>query len=95
MKVISPLADIDFGIGKISRNGENLVIESTADSTMDTQIVVTPKDARATLRKIVTSGATWRFLVALPFARNKRSNRSVHSDEWNNRRSDTGLNKPW
>lgn len=95
MKVISPLADIDFGIGRISRNGENLVIESTAESTMETQIVVTPKDARATLRKILASGATWRFLFALPFARDNRSNRSVDSDEWNDRRRGTGLNKPW
>jgi hypothetical protein len=98
MRVVSSLADIDFGIGRIFRKGGNLVIESSGDSTLETLVTVTPRDALRSLWCLATSPAAWLFVLTLPFAGRSggSSGKAIgHSDEWAVRRKRTGLNKPW
>ncbi|MEM7278099.1 MAG: hypothetical protein AAF385_08240 [Pseudomonadota bacterium] len=96
MKVISSLADIEFGIGKLTHRGDDLIVSSDASSTMATEIVVSPADGRAALKRLVFSAATWKFLLTLPFKRGRSQKPSEgDSQSWEARRHGTRLNKPW
>lgn len=94
MRVVSSLADIEFGIGRIVRAGRNLVIESSADSTIATKVTITPRDAWRSLGALLTSPSVWAFVLLLPMAAFTRS-RAAPADAWAARRRRTGLNKPW
>jgi len=94
MRVISSLADIDFSIGRVARAGRDLVIESSADSTIATKVTITPQDALRSIGALLTSPSVWLFLLALPLAPFRRT--AAHTgDAWEKRRHRTGLNKPW
>lgn len=95
MKVTSELADIEFQVGAIAREGDELVIDSAPDSTLAARIVVSPRDALTTVRRVLLSPSAWGFLLRLPFAlvRGKRSR--AGDSAWQERRRSTGLNKPW
>ena len=96
MRVVSSLADIDFSIGRIVRRGGDLVIESSADSTLETMVTVTPRDALKSLVALAVSPSAWIFVMTLPFALVFGRKKSNHAgDDWNERRKRTGLNKPW
>ena len=94
MRVTSPLADIDFQVGEISRQGDSLVVSSGPGSTIDTQIHVSPADARASLGRILLSGAAWAFLLGL-LVPARRTRASGSDEKWRARRQGTGVNKPW
>jgi hypothetical protein len=94
MRVISSLADIDFSIGRIARAGRDLVIESSADSTIETKVTVTPQDALRSVGALLTSPSVWLFLLALPLAPFRRAAART-GNAWEERRQRTGLNKPW
>lgn len=101
MRVHSELADIDFGVGSIEKADGQLIIDSDPSSTIATKIILAPHEARATIAKLVSSGAFWRFLFTLPFAgRGETSAERAHqardeNDDWQHRRTQTGINKPW
>lgn len=94
MRVVSSLADIDFGIGRIARAGRNLVIESSAESTIATRVTVTPRDALKAIGALLTSPSVWLFVLTLPFAGSAGRSQAA-GDSWAERRRRTGLNKPW
>lgn len=94
MRVISSLADIDFGIGRVARAGGNLVIESSEDSTIATKVTVTPRDALKSIGILLTSPSVWLFVLTLPFA-GFAAKGETPGNAWAERRSRTGLNKPW
>ncbi|MCJ8158702.1 hypothetical protein [Sphingomonas sp. LaA6.9] len=94
MRVVSSLADIDFGIGRIARAGRNLVIESSSESTIATRVTVTPRDALKAIGALLTSPSVWLFVLTLPFAVSAGRSQ-VAGDSWAERRRRTGLNKPW
>jgi hypothetical protein len=94
MRVISSLADIDFSVGRVARAGRNLVIESSADSTIETKVTITPQDALRSIGALLTSPSFWLFLIGLPLSPFNRT--ADHSgNAWEERRQRTGLNKPW
>jgi hypothetical protein len=93
MRVISSLADIDFNVGTIRRENGNLVVESSADSTIATTVTITPRDAASAVKRLLLSGATWRFLLSLPFGGGRSGGGS--EDRWAERRKRIGINKPW
>ena len=95
MKVVSELADIEFQIGAIARQGDELIIESTADSTLAARVFISPKDARAAIRRLLTSPAAWGFLLRLPFTPRRAGNENRSHGAWEERRRSVGLNKPW
>ena len=94
MRVISSLADIDFHVGRVRREGGNLIVESSADSTLATTVTITPRDALKAVKALLTSGATWRFLAGLPFGGGNKTGGS-EDGRWVERRHRLGINKPW
>ena len=69
MRVSSDLADLDIKIGRIRREGDELVVESAPESSLDARIRVDTSDARSMLGTVLRSGAVWGFLLRLPFSR--------------------------
>ena len=76
MRVTSDLADLDIKLGRISRQGDDLVVESAPESSLDARIRVDASDARGMLGKVLKSGAVWGFLLRLPFSRLARAMRT-------------------
>ena len=72
MRVSSDLADLDIRIGRISREGDELVVDSAPESSLDARIRLDASDARSMLGKVLKSGAVWGFLLRLPFSRHSR-----------------------
>ena len=111
MRVTSDLADLDIQLGRITREGDELVVESAPGSSLDARIRVDAADARTMLGRVLKSGAVWAFLFRLPFARRERGHlalgeggdafapasrdKSGDNPAWQERRGSTGLNKPW
>ncbi len=111
MRVTSDLADLDIQLGRITREGDELVVESAPGSSLDARIRVDAADARTMLGRVLKSGAVWAFLLRLPFARRERGHlalgeggdaftpasrdKSGDNPAWQERRGSTGLNKPW
>ncbi|MCY4564816.1 MAG: hypothetical protein OXE40_10115 [Gammaproteobacteria bacterium] len=95
MKVVSELADIEFQVGAIARQGNELIIESSADSTLATRVIVSPKDARAAIRRLLASPSAWGFLLRLPFTLSRARQEQAGNQAWEERRRSVGLNKPW
>lgn len=73
MRVTSDLADLDIRIGRIAREGEELVVESAPGSSLDARIRIDAADARSMLGKVLKSGAVWGFLLRMPFSRPARA----------------------
>ena len=73
MRVKSDLADLQIKLGDIRRDGDELVLESAPDSSLDARIRVDASEARSMLVKVLKSGAVWGFLLRLPFSRLGRS----------------------
>ena len=69
MRVTSDLADLEIKLGRISREGDELVVESAPESSLDARIRLDASDARSMLGKVLKSGAVWGFLLRLPFSR--------------------------
>lgn len=101
MRVTSDLADLKIELGPITREGDELVVQSAPGSSLDTRIRVDASDARSMLGKVLGSGAFWAFLLRLPFAgrRSKATRmpagRARDNAAWRERRESVGLNKPW
>jgi len=96
MRVVSSLADIDFNVGRIVRQGRNLLIESGADSTIETRVTMTPRDAVKSLGALLSSPSVWLFALSLPFAAFGGGGKPEGgAGAWEARRRRTGLNKPW
>ena len=72
MRVTSDLADLDLKVGRISREGDELVVESAPESSLDARIRLDASDARSMLGKVLKSRAVWGFLFRLPFSRFRR-----------------------
>ena len=66
MRVSSPLANMDIGIGAVRRRGNELILTSGANSSMRTVIVVSAREALGILWKIL-SGSGVVFALGLPF----------------------------
>ena len=95
MKVVSELADIEFQVGAIARQGDELIIESSADSTLAARVLVSPKDARTAIRRLLASPSAWGFLLRLPFTLPRARQENTDHAAWEERRRNVGLNKPW
>ncbi len=95
MKVVSELADIEFQVGAIGRHGDELIVDSASDSTLAARVFISPKDARAAIRRVLASPSAWGFLLRLPFTRQSTGQETADHKAWEERRRSVGLNKPW
>lgn len=93
MQVHSALADITFNVGDLRLQNHELIVTSSADSGLDTTIVMTPHDLRRTMAACLKSRAFWRFLLIESWRRKTRA--PAASEQWEARRRRVGLNKPW
>ena len=61
MKVVSKLARMDFTVGSIERDGDNIIIKSHPDQPMKAKVLMTPEDVigmlKASLNRSVISFA--------------------------------------
>jgi hypothetical protein len=95
MKVRSPLADIDIGIGSVARQGNQLVLRSGAGSSIDTEITVSASEVLRTIGLVLSRPAGLVFVLGLPFfwLRERLSGGSAAARATTRRPVD--INKPW
>jgi hypothetical protein len=97
MKVRSRLADMDVVVGRVRRAGNDLVLMSGPDSSMEATIIVSAREVVATLMRVLTSPAGLLFVVGLPWfwfrqtlgrgsARGTTASRTARPGD---------INKPW
>jgi hypothetical protein len=97
MKVRSPLADMDVGIGSVSRAGNNLVLRSAADSSVDTEITVSAGEVLRTAWLVLSSLAGLVFVLGLPFfwLRERLGLSGASRDTRGATARPADINKPW
>ncbi len=76
MRVKSDLADLNLKLGRIRRQGDELVVDSAPESSIDARIRIDASEARSILGRMLGSSAVWGFLIRLPFARRIKAARS-------------------
>jgi hypothetical protein len=67
MRVQSPLADIDFGIGAVRRDGDRLVFVSDETSSLDATVYMDARDAGRLIGALLKSPSAIGFALSLPF----------------------------
>ncbi|MCA8895953.1 MAG: hypothetical protein KDA48_11910 [Amphiplicatus sp.] len=92
MRVLSPLAEIDFVIGKVRREGDTLVIRGDPASSLEAEVRMSPRDAAYLFKSFVFNPAVIGYFLSLPFLSSKESESgaSVATQSDFER-----LNKPW
>lgn len=94
MRVKSPLADIDFGIGGMKRSGDRLVFTSDESSSLEATVFLDAGDAAKLIGAFFKSPSAIGFALSLPFLWLKGGNKGSDTVE-------TGahpfnrLNRPW
>jgi hypothetical protein len=96
MKVRSPLADMEIGIGSVSRNGNDLVLRSRSGSSIDTEITVSAGEVLRTIGLVLSRPAGLVFVLGLPFfwLREKFSGTTGGATSAAAQRP-VDINKPW
>jgi hypothetical protein len=94
MRVLSLLAEIDFVIGELVRDGDTLIIKSAPSSSIAAEVRMTPRDAAHMLGSIILNPTAIVYFLSLPFLLQKRrydemSGDGVLSDSF------VKLNNPW
>lgn len=95
MRVKSSLADIQFRVGDVTREADYLYINSAPGSTLETQIRISPRDARETLWRLLTQPAVWGFIPRILFSHRDGAVDAGSKEAWDERRRRVGINKPW
>lgn len=96
MRVKSPLADIDFVIGDMRREGDRLVFTSGAESSLEARVEMTPSDAWKLVKAFLTSPSAIGFALSLPFlwlSGGRRESRGAENA--GGAHPFDRLNKPW
>ena len=96
MKVRSPLADMEIGIGSVARNGNDLVLRSRAGSAVDTEITIPASEVLRTIGLVLSRPAGIVFVLGLPFfwLRERLTGASSGSTAAPTQRAGD-INKPW
>ena len=95
MRVKSPLADIDFVIGAMRRDGEHLVFESDAASSLEASVRMDPGDAWQMLKAFFKSPSAIGFALSLPFLWLAGAKEKNKSEVGAARHPFVVLNDPW
>ena len=96
MKVRSPLADMEIGIGFVSRKGNDLVLRSGSGSSIDTEITVSAGEVLRTIGLVLSRPAGLVFVLGLPFfwLREKSTGTTGGATSAATQRP-VDINKPW
>jgi hypothetical protein len=97
MKVQSPLAELDIGIGAVSRSGNELVLRSRAGSSVDAVITVSAREVLRTIGTVLSSPGGLLFLVGLPYfcLRQRFATGSAAAAQDTGAHGAADINKPW
>ena len=95
MRVKSPLADIDFVIGGMHREGDRLVFTSAAESSLEARVEMTPKDAGKMIKAFLMSPSAIGLALSLPFLWLKGDGKEARGDGATGAHPFDRLNKPW
>ncbi len=97
MRVESPLADIDFSIGALRREGDRLVFESDDSSSLEATVFMSAADAGKLLAAFFKSPAAIGFALSLPFLWLRGNKRTVGAEATGNKGEHPfdQLNNPW
>jgi len=79
MKVVSKLANVDFHIGRVKREGDGIVIFSDPDKSMPSKVYVSPEDVLRMLKAMFATPSSWLFLLLFPYyyVRARRSGKAA------------------
>ena len=89
MEVRSKLADMSVQIGAVRRDGADLVLASSSDSSIDAEIRVSAREALVILGRVLCSRGGLAFLLLLPVLALRGVTRRRGADQI------TNINKPW
>ncbi len=67
MRVVSQLANMTMTVGKVYREGHNLVVTNEGGEGMPTKVYVRPSDVFGSAKAIFTSLSALGFLLLLPW----------------------------
>jgi hypothetical protein len=67
VRVISGLADVDFNVHAIAREGPFLVVRAAEGAGLPTVVYVSPRDIVAALKALLRSPAAFAFVLTAPF----------------------------
>jgi hypothetical protein len=67
MKVHSPLANMDIGIGQVERQGNDLVLRSGPGSSIDAVITVSAREVLRTIATVLSTPSGLVFVLGLPY----------------------------
>ena len=95
MKVRSALATLDIGIGVVRRQGNNLVLQSRAGSSLETEITVSAAEVFQTIGRILVTPAGLLFVLGLPYFWLRQRLGRGDSLSTNDRNTQNDINKPW
>jgi hypothetical protein len=96
MKVTSPLANLDVGIGAARREGNDLVLTSREGDAVQTVITVSAREVLHTIGTVLSSRSGLGFVLGLPFFWVRQSfGRGRASASVAQRRPNGDINKPW
>jgi hypothetical protein len=97
MKVRSGLADLEIGIGAVRRDGDHLVLRSSASSSVDTEIVVSAGEVVRTIGLVLSSASGWAFVLGLPWFWLRQRLRGAASGDGRTTTASRSVdvNKPW
>lgn len=95
MKVVSPIADLDVFIGSMRRSGNDLVIRSSEDSTIETQVTISASDILATLGALLRSPSALVYVLLFPFFLIRGWLGSESDEIARNGPGPDPINKPW
>jgi hypothetical protein len=95
MKVHSPLADLEIGIRAARRDGDDLVLESSAGGSVDALITVSAGEVLHTLGIVLGSPSALLFVLGLPFFWLRQRFGPQRSRSTAHRPQSTDINKPW
>jgi len=97
MKVHSPLANMDIGIGEVERKGNDLVLKSGPGSSIDAVITVSAREVVCTIGTILSTPSGLLFVLGLPFfwLRQRFGRGAAASAVAHSSMKAVDINKPW
>ena len=91
MKVTSGLADVDFKVHSICREGSYLVVrDADCGTVLPTVVYIAPEDIVAALKALFTSPAALWLILSAPFRGKSVPLASGAGEAWNDE-----VNNPW
>ena len=94
MKVYSPLANLDLHIGSIERQGNNIRVIASEESSLPAEVIAAPSDILRVIGSMLTSPSLWLYLILFPVYW-WRSRKGIGEVTGNDDMSAANINKPW